>query len=36
MQNPAPSGARRQAIKAYRGWKLEDAKAPFSEVVRRA
>ena len=36
MQNPARSGARRGAIKAYRGWKLEDAKAPFSEVVRRA
>src|SRR6516162_9361085 len=36
MQNPARSGARRQAIKAYRGWKLEDAKARFSEVVRRA
>ena len=36
MQNPARSGARRGAIKAYRGWKLEDAKALFSEVVRRA
>jgi antitoxin Phd len=24
------------AIEAYRGWKLEDAKARFSEVVRRA
>ena len=23
-------------IEAYRGWKLEDAKARFSEVVRRA
>ena len=27
---PAPSAKR------YRGWKLEDAKARFSEVVRRA
>ena len=27
---PAPSSKR------YRGWKLEDAKARFSEVVRRA
>jgi len=36
MQNPVRPGARRQAIKAYRGWKLEDAKARFSEVVRRA
>jgi prevent-host-death family protein len=23
-------------VRAYRGWKLEDAKARFSEVVRRA
>jgi antitoxin Phd len=27
---PAP------ALEGYRGWKLEDAKARFSEVVRRA
>jgi prevent-host-death family protein len=27
---------RRDTVKAYRGWKLEDAKARFSEVVRRA
>ena len=27
---PAPS------VKRYRGWKLEDAKARFSELVRRA
>jgi|SRR6516165_12189730 antitoxin Phd len=36
MQNPARPGARLEAVKAYRGWKLEDAKARFSEVVRRA
>jgi antitoxin Phd len=25
-----------RSVKNYRGWKLEDAKARFSEVVRRA
>jgi antitoxin Phd len=28
-----PAGS---AVKSYRAWKLEDAKARFSEVVRRA
>ena len=36
MQNPARHGARLEPVKAYRGWKLEDAKARFSEVVRLA
>jgi prevent-host-death family protein len=36
MQNPANRRRRLEAVKAYRGWKLEDAKARFSEVVRRA
>jgi len=36
MQNPARQGIRLQPVKAYRGWKLEDAKARFSEVVRLA
>ncbi len=27
---------RQRSIEGYRGWKLEDAKARFSEVVRRA
>ena len=36
MQNPARPGSRLEPVKTYRGWKLEDAKARFSEVVRRA
>jgi len=36
MQNRAKRSRRLDAVKAYRGWKLEDAKARFSEVVRRA
>ncbi len=33
---PARLGAARTTIAALRGWKLEDAKARFSEVVRLA
>jgi len=36
MQNPSKRRSRLNAVTAYRGWKLEDAKARFSEVVRRA
>jgi antitoxin Phd len=36
MQNRAKRTRRLDAVRAYRGWKLEDAKARFSEVVRRA
>ena len=36
MQNPVKRKRRLDAVKTYRGWKLEDAKARFSEVVRRA
>src|SRR5215472_6456736 len=36
MQSRAERGPPLGAVKAYRGWKLEDAKARFSEVVRRA
>jgi antitoxin Phd len=36
MQNRTNRGRRLDAIMAYRGWKLEDAKARFSELVRRA
>ncbi len=31
-----PAAAGIPSIKAFRGWKLEDAKARFSELVRRA
>jgi prevent-host-death family protein len=32
-----PAAARKSgAVQSYRGWKLEDAKARFSEIVRRA
>ena len=36
MQNSAKRKRHLDAVKAYRGWKLEDAKARFSELVRRA
>ena len=36
MQNLAKRRRRLDVVKEYRGWKLEDAKARFSEVVRRA
>jgi antitoxin Phd len=36
MQNRVKRSRRVDAVKAYRGWKLEDAKARFSELVRRA
>lgn len=36
MQNPATRRPRLDVVKKYRGWKLEDAKARFSEVVRLA
>jgi antitoxin Phd len=36
MQNRAKRSRHLDAVKAYRGWKLEDAKARFSELVRRA
>ena len=36
MQNRAKRRPGLDAVKTYRGWKLEDAKARFSEVVRRA
>jgi antitoxin Phd len=36
MQNRAKGSRRLDAVKTYRGWKLEDAKARFSELVRRA
>ena len=36
MQSRAKRSRRLDAVKAYRGWKLEDAKARFSELVRRA
>jgi prevent-host-death family protein len=36
MQNRAKLRHRLDVLEAYRGWKLEDAKARFSEVVRRA
>jgi len=36
MQSPTKRRRRPDAVKAYRGWKLQDAKARFSEVVRRA
>ena len=36
MQSPTKRRRHPDAAKAYRGWKLEDAKARFSEVVRRA
>ena len=34
--DPARRGAARTKVAALRGWKLEDAKARFSEVVRLA
>ncbi len=36
IRQPTKGGRRLEAVGAYRGWKLEDAKARFSEVVRRA
>jgi antitoxin Phd len=36
MQNRAKRSRRLDAVKAYPRWKLEDAKARFSELVRRA
>jgi antitoxin Phd len=36
IQYPVKPGCRLEVVKAFRGWKLEDAKARFSEVVRRA
>ena len=36
MENPVRDGRRLRALRTYRGWKLEDAKARFSELVRRA
>ena len=36
MQSPTKRRRHSDAVKAYQGWKLEDAKARFSEVVRRA
>ena len=36
MQNPTKRRRHPHSVKGYRGWKLEDAKARFSEVVRRA
>lgn len=36
VRKTAKHGRRLQAVGAYRGWKLEDAKARLSELVRRA
>jgi prevent-host-death family protein len=36
MQNRAKRRRRLDVVKTYRGWKLEDAKARFRQVVRRA
>jgi antitoxin Phd len=36
MQSPTKRRRHPDAVKGYRGWKLEEAKARFSEVVRRA
>ncbi len=35
-QARCPAAAGMPSINAFRGWKLEDAKARFSELVRRA
>ena len=36
MQNPAKRRYRLENVKAFRAWKLQDAKARFSEIVRLA